>query len=108
MIAGLAATTIFISFQLISSVCKELDVNMSTILHQLFWPSVSATITGITCWQIGMHINRGLFALLINFTVCSALFFLLLLLLDRKRILIDLRNAFNLLRRRDVGATSQT
>ena len=36
MIAGLAATTIFISFQLISSVCKELDVSLSTILHQLF------------------------------------------------------------------------
>ncbi len=99
LIVGLAATSLYVSWRSLTSVCKVIRVGIATILEQMIWPAVSASIAGVVCWLVSRHLPHGLLAISLNLSVSLVFYFLLLLTFERGALFEDLRNARKLMRR---------
>jgi O-antigen/teichoic acid export membrane protein len=91
LLIGLPLANIFLFWRSLTVSCRIVEGNIVQILAPLLAPAACATVAGAVCWITVQLVPQNLAVLAAVFIGSSAFYVVLLLLVDKKRFVEDLR-----------------
>jgi O-antigen/teichoic acid export membrane protein len=91
LLVGLPLANIFLFWRSLTVSCRIVEGNAMQVLAPLLAPAACATITGVLCWSAVHAVSPNLIVLAALFVGGGVFYVALLMLMDKKRIMKDLR-----------------
>ena len=94
---GLSAANIYACWRGVSATCRSVDRPPMMLIRPLLIPGACAIAAGLVCWAATKLVQSNFIAVFLEVIVSFSLYLLMLILLDRQRLLSDLADLVKLI-----------